>query len=384
MADIQAALPASFMQVANIQKISAKDHSTAGLQLASFLGVLKSQITHKDAALDLPVQVEAAALINGKSVDEDALPASNPTASQADAALPLAASAGLLNPLAADATAQTSVIAAALSLNNVVEKTTQPQVAVSDPVATEMEALLSEGAELAHAKTVPQGKPDALIKSNGAAIAAAQGQALPLVEGVAGAQTGVPLVADAKLESLAPVATAIPSLARGEVAAGSATPITVTHTFDQALRQAENKIHAAIETPVRSPAFAAEFSDKVVWLATRQGQLADLSLNPPQMGGLEVRLTLSGGEASAQFFSANPVVREAVDAALPKLREMMAQAGINLGEAEVREQAFGRREQPDARQQGAVSEAEGLMLPAAMVGSSGGRTSGTGLVDLYI
>jgi len=77
-------------------------------------------------------------------------------------------------------------------------------------------------------------------------------------------------------------------------------------------------------------------------------------------------------------------VREALDAALPKLRELMAQAGINLGEAEVREQAFSRRDQQESRQQGAANEAEGLTLAAAMAGNSGRRTSGTGLVDLYI
>ncbi len=412
MADIQAALPASFMQVVSTQlntaKGSAKDHAVAGLQLASFFGVLKSQITHQEAALELPVQADSAAALSDKLADDAALQSPKLAAIQAktlvesqaevqtetqvktaaEAAQPMAMPASLPNPVAADATAQTAAIAAALGLNIMQEKPSQPAIAESDSVATETDALLSQDSATTHAKPVLQGKPDVLIKSHGvapgAAIAAAQGQALPPAEGVVAGQAGVPTAADAKLESLVAAGAAMPGLARGDVAASSATPITVTHTFDQAMRQAENKIHAAIEAPVRSPAFAAELSDKVVWLATRQGQLAELSLNPPQMGALEVRLTLSGGEASAQFFSANPAVREALDAALPKLRELMAQAGINLGEAEVREQALSRRDQQETRQQGAANEAEGLTLAAAMAGNSGRRTSGTGLVDLYI
>lgn len=404
MADIQAALPASFMQVASTQlntaKGSAKDHAAAGLQLASFFGVLKSQITNQEAALEPLVQGDAAAALSSKAADDAALqspklavtPAESLAESQpetpSESAMPLAMQGNVQNSVASDATVQSAAVVAALGLNIAQEKPSQNAVAESDSEFTESDALLSEDAATKPAKPVLQGKPDALIKSHGvaagAAIAAVQGQALPLAEVVVAGQTGVPTAADAKLESLVAAGAAMPGLARSDVAASSATPITVTHTFDQALRQAENKIHAAIEAPVRSPAFAAELSDKVVWLATRQGQLAELSLNPPQMGALEVRLTLSGGEASAQFFSANPAVREALDAALPKLRELMAQAGINLGEAEVREQAFGRRDQQETRQQGAVNEAEGLTQTAAMAGNSGRRTSGSGLVDLYI
>jgi flagellar hook-length control protein FliK len=265
--------------------------------------------------------------------------------------------------------------------------------------------------------------PEVAGKADVAAIAAAGGQALPSGKAAKSAETGRMGAAtgiDAKGE-VAGRAGEMPSASglRGEAASDSpsisvasstvnanaasqaatsganigATPaITATNNpinlvlpFDQALRQAEAKINVAIEAPVRSPAFAAELGDKVVWLATRQGQYADLSLNPPQMGALEVRLNLSGsGDASAQFFSANPAVREAIDAALPKLRELMAQAGITLGDAEVREHAFDRREQADLRRQSSAKEGDIPVSQAVMAGVGGGRTAGTGLVDLYI
>lgn len=389
MADIQATQPASFMQVANTQKTSAKDPAGAGLQLASFHGVLKSKIIHQDAALELTVKGDAAAALTGKvSADATLLP-SELAAPQAEAELPVEVMVNLSNSPAADATVQTSALAAALGSNIVVEKQPQSVAAEREATTAEVDATLSEAAtDASYAKPLVPGKSEALIKPNGAAIAAAQGHALPRAEGAAGAQAVVATPAEAKQESLIAVPAAV-SLVRGDIVTSSLTPITVsptavTHPFEQALRQAESKIHAAIETPVRSPAFAAELSDKVVWLSTRQGQLAELSLNPPQMGSLEVRLKVFAGETSAQFFSPNPVVREMLDAALPKLRDLMAQAGINLGEAEVREHAFGRREPSEARQNGAANEVEGLALPAAMAGNSGHRTSGSGLVDLYI
>ncbi len=93
-----------------------------------------------------------------------------------------------------------------------------------------------------------------------------------------------------------------------------------------------------------SPGWQQELGDKVVWMAGNQGQFSLLTLNPPNLGTVEVRLHLNGGEAGAQFFSANAEVRQALEAAMPRLREMMAGAGIALGDATVGNQPFTQRQ----------------------------------------
>jgi flagellar hook-length control protein FliK len=151
------------------------------------------------------------------------------------------------------------------------------------------------------------------------------------------------------------------------------------------LRQGETKTYAAIEAPLKHPLFANELAGKVVWLAGRQAQFAELTLNPQQMGALEVRLTVSGGEATAQFFSPNPLVREVIDAALPKLRELMAQAGLTLGEAEVRDQAFSRQEHAGSQHGNGTKSQNGREGVASALASMGmQRPSALGLVDLFI
>jgi flagellar hook-length control protein FliK len=231
---------------------------------------------------------------------------------------------------------------------------------------------------LSKSKIALDGKPD------GAANAAGMGQALP--QGAQAVRSDSPLPAGVEAKVLAATETVAASAFGARAEVNAAQPIVVPHQFEQVLRQAEAKVNASIESPVRSPAFANELGEKVVWLAGRQGQLADLSLNPPQMGTLEVRLTVSGGEATAQFFSPNPLVRDAIDAALPRLRELMAQAGLNLGEAEVRDQAFGRREPADARAHSSSTsqDAEAGGHQAVLAGIGGRQSSGIGLVDLYI
>lgn len=150
--------------------------------------------------------------------------------------------------------------------------------------------------------------------------------------------------------------------------------------FEQSTQTQQPRVQAAIETPVRSQAFPAELADKVVWLAGRQSQVAELSLNPPHMGTLEVRLSISGSEAGAQFYSPHPVVREAMEAAMPRLRELMAQAGISLGDTQVRDQAFAQRDMggsPRGNRGEASGEARASILPVAP------SRRGLGLVDLY-
>ncbi|GAB1394018.1 hypothetical protein MASR1M60_21820 [Rhodocyclaceae bacterium] len=90
-----------------------------------------------------------------------------------------------------------------------------------------------------------------------------------------------------------------------------------------------------ISQPVGEAGWGQEVGQRIVWMANRSEGKAELVLTPPQMGRVEVSLTVSGDQASASFASANPVVREALESALPRLREALAEAGIQLGQAQV-------------------------------------------------
>ena len=142
-----------------------------------------------------------------------------------------------------------------------------------------------------------------------------------------------------------------------------------------------------VRTPVRAPGWEADFAQKVVWMAGRDSQSAQLTLNPPQLGTVEVRLTLSGGEAGAQFFSPHHNVREAIETAMPRLRDMMAEAGLSLGQASVSSESFrDQRANTGGSGQFASAEAGGEAQEAQntlSVGQSRNATQGRGLVDLY-
>jgi hypothetical protein len=119
---------------------------------------------------------------------------------------------------------------------------------------------------------------------------------------------------------------------------------------------------ATIAAHVAAAGWDRGLGEKVLWMAGQQLQVAQLHLNPPELGPLQITLTLSNDQASAQFVSQHALVREAIEAAMPRLREMLAEGGITLGNASVsadsfREQAQG---QQDSRNQGSrgVTQAE--------------------------
>jgi flagellar hook-length control protein FliK len=98
-------------------------------------------------------------------------------------------------------------------------------------------------------------------------------------------------------------------------------------------------VQVTINTPVAHDNWGDEFNQKITWLSNQKEQTAELHLNPPQLGPMDVVLKVSGDQATALFTSPHAAVREAVEQALPRLREMMAESGIMLGNATVSDQA---------------------------------------------
>lgn len=126
---------------------------------------------------------------------------------------------------------------------------------------------------------------------------------------------------------------------------------------------------AVVNTPVTNDRWGDDFSQKITWLVTQQAQSAELHLNPPDLGPLDVVLKVSGDQATALFTSAHAAVREAVEQALPKLREMLADNGIMLGNAMVSDQSPKEQQMADNKQRKAEGRLSGVDAAAGGVQS---------------
>lgn len=144
-----------------------------------------------------------------------------------------------------------------------------------------------------------------------------------------------------------------------------------------------------IAQPVGTAGWGEEVGSRIVWMANRMESRAELVLTPPQMGRVEVSLTISGDQASANFVSANPVVREALESALPRLREVLADAGIQLGQAQVGAENPGQSAHGDKNgdnpgfDRAGNRDAGPLHVTESGMSSPAGLKSGRGLVDVF-
>ena len=90
-----------------------------------------------------------------------------------------------------------------------------------------------------------------------------------------------------------------------------------------------------IHTHLRESSWSQQFGEKIVWLAKNDQQSAQININPPELGPVQITLNLSGDQAKVTFASPHLEVRQAIENALPQLKEMFLTAGINLGQTNV-------------------------------------------------
>lgn len=125
----------------------------------------------------------------------------------------------------------------------------------------------------------------------------------------------------------------------------------------------------------------------LIWMVQNHHQHAELKVNPPQLGPLEIHLSLDHAHTSVAFFSHEASVREALETALPRLKEMLDSQGIQLQQAHVSDQSLPHRQGSDNRPANPwVWNGERVERPADELDAEQVpiRTIGIGIVDHYI
>ena len=123
-------------------------------------------------------------------------------------------------------------------------------------------------------------------------------------------------------------------------------------TLEQATGQTlqPGKLTAENSVPLRSyatsvdvPVGQAEWGDKVMgklsFLTARNMQVAEIHLTPPDMGPMEVKVRMQNEQANITVHAANPVVREQLEQNSHRLRDMLGEQGVELGQFDVSDQS---------------------------------------------
>lgn len=171
------------------------------------------------------------------------------------------------------------------------------------------------------------------------------------------------------------------------VSAPAAAPV---QQASLALTQAANGVGAGdkIAARVGSQGWDNQVAQKVVWMVAGKEQSASLTLNPPDLGPMQVVLNVTNDLATVTFSSATPEVRQALEDAMPKLREMMSESGIALGNASVNDGSAQRQAQDEAagrqaRGNGRADSASGSAAEAKAAERPARTGELPGLVDTF-
>jgi flagellar hook-length control protein FliK len=134
--------------------------------------------------------------------------------------------------------------------------------------------------------------------------------------------------------------------AQSATATLAATPDAAAAPLLNALRTPAQASAAAsqfsIPVGAGQRAWAEEVGNRVMWMLGRAESRAELVLTPPHLGKVEVSINLNGDQTTAQFMASSQAARDALEQAMPRLRELLSQAGINLGDASVGTSAEGK------------------------------------------
>ena len=265
----------------------------------------------------------------------------------------------------------------------VVPAAPQATAAQADALLASMQASLNEGAE-------------PLVERDTGAMTseAPQQKAQPGIDlraldpGKAGEAVKLPLenadFAATLRESAAQAASRKEAPASTDALTGLTAQASALHTAQAAASAPSDRLSARVGTP----AWDNQVGQKVIWMAGGEDQSATLELNPPDLGPVQVVLNVSNDLASVTFSSQQLEVRQALENALPRLREMMSESGIALGNASVNAGAEGRQGQDgqgSGRQGGSGGRGNGGDSAVAEVAprQRTGILGGAGAVDTF-
>ncbi|WP_286239962.1 flagellar hook-length control protein FliK [Neptuniibacter halophilus] len=135
---------------------------------------------------------------------------------------------------------------------------------------------------------------------------------------------------------------------------------------------------------MNTPAWNNALGERAVMIATQNSRVAEIQLDPPELGSLSVRVNVNQDQVSLSFSSPHAHVRDAVEQSLPRLREMFAEQGLALQDSSVSDHSS---EQQSREQMAGESQGQGQYADGAVAGESeqavNTRARPVSLVDYY-
>ena len=121
------------------------------------------------------------------------------------------------------------------------------------------------------------------------------------------------------------------------------TPQSKTDTPQfQLLSRQNNDTQSQMQEMIQR--FSPVMKQQLVTMVSQGTLHAEIRLDPPELGPLVVRIQVQGDQTQVQFHVVQPQTRDIVEQALPRLREMLAEQGLQLTDSQVSQQDSGKNQ----------------------------------------
>ncbi len=160
-------------------------------------------------------------------------------------------------------------------------------------------------------------------------------------------------VVDEKMTRLNPkelgLGAAIADKPQGAVGGTSqfAESLNAIHSANQSADKFAAKTPEPLAQPlniVKPDVAAGSMKERLVVMMSKGIQSADIRLDPAELGQMQVKMSIDNDVTTVNFVVQNQQAKELLEQAMPKLKDMLAEQGINLGEGTVHQDDKGQQQ----------------------------------------
>ena len=177
---------------------------------------------------------------------------------------------------------------------------------------------------------------------------------------------------------LTPLAAAVAEDARQPLLGGQPIP------------EKADAVNAVIQRSLQQPVLAGEagrqLGERLALMVRGDIQQATIRLDPPELGMMDVRITVQNDQTQVQIVVQSPQVREALESQSVRLREFLEQQGLSLAKLDIREESAGHHQAGSDQGNDSDGNANGLAAgdDETTDESAGSVAWGQGLVDHFV
>ena len=147
---------------------------------------------------------------------------------------------------------------------------------------------------------------------------------------------------------------------------------------NQRATQVDSANLVELKPPVSSPDWGPALNQRVTWMVANSLQNASITVNPPNLGPLEINIQTDQNKTNVQFIVSSSEVRQAIQDAIPSLSKMLESSGLQLGQANINSRSHSQNRE-NARTDTQIKNIEAIsnQVESASI-------QGQGLINTYV